>query len=179
MTTTMSYEENATCSTGCGLDAEIARARWQQNKTADETASADKSSTPDVSRGVNQIAVANIKDLSAVVSQLRSLWLSPVEDHRGKLRPVEDAFKQAVQLIVDGAIALNNNHDRLMPHGYVSPDFEGGIRIEWVRPLSSIHLVIPADATETYLYHEEGDVYGTDDDVTAEGLASRLQIIND
>lgn len=177
--TTTSFEETITRLSDVDLDAGIARAAWMQKSAEDDAERADRNSTPNVRIQVEQIGGGNIRDLSAVISQLIALWKSPVKDHRGRLRPETAAFELAIQLLVDASIALKIDHKRPVPHGCVSPDFEGGIRVEWVRARSSVHLVIPANSSDAYLYHEVNDDYGTDDKVTAEGLASRLQRITD
>ena len=110
--------------------------------------------------------------------QLISLRKSDVEDHRGVIRPLDAVFERGVQLLVDTSRVLRQVDSRSVPHGCVSPDFEGGIRIEWVRPSASVHLVIgPGDSATQYIYHERGADYGVDDHVSAERLASWLRLI--
>lgn len=110
-----------------------------------------------------------------VVRQLVDLWKEPEEDDYGRLRPTQHAFDQSVHLLVDAAIEANP--DRVIPAGCVSTDSEGGVRIEWVRPTASVHLVVPAVAEcVAYIYHEVGNDYATED-ATPERLAYWLRWI--
>ena len=65
-----------------------------------------------------------------------------------------------------------------IPAGCGSTDSEGGVRIEWVCPTASVHLVVPATSDrKAYIYHEVGDDYATED-ATPERLAYWLRQIN-
>ena len=82
----------------------------------------------------------------------------------------------ASHLLTDAAI-VSALKGRQIPLGCASTDSEGGIRIEWVRPTSSVHLVIPASpGRDGYVYHEVGDQYGTVS-ATPEALARWLREI--
>lgn len=160
---------------------QLARLFWNCD-SAEKTSSAvrDKSSTPDVRQELQQIANADIKDLSAIMQQLIVLRKSHSSDHRGVIRPVDEAFELVVQLLVDGSLVLRQNYSLRVPQGFVSPDFEGGLRIEWIRPAASVHLVIgPTSETPRYIYHEANGVYGVDKYVSPERLASWLRLIRD
>ncbi len=62
----------------------------------------------------------------------------------------------------------------LTPH-YV-PDGEGGIRIEWENGTRELRLICPSSESKSpYLYHEDGDEYGVDEQVTDSKLNERLQ----
>jgi hypothetical protein len=125
-----------------------------------------------------KIVDADIPDLSSVMRQVLDLYRGPHDDHRGRLRPTDDVFLRTIELLVDAAITLNLDYERKpVPMGLVSPDFEGGVRIEWSREQAGLHLIIATG--EEYVYHEVGDEYGTDDCVTAERLAFRLNKIDD
>lgn len=160
---------------------QLARLFWHCDPP-EKTASSVRTSisTPEVRRELQQIASADIKDLSVIMQQLISLRKSAAEDHRGLIRPLDAVFELAVQLLVDASLVLRQNYSRRVPHGCASPDFEGGIRIEWVRPLASVHLVIGSTSESTrYIYHESGADYGVDNHVSAERLASWLRLIKD
>lgn len=123
-----------------------------------------------------QLADAGIHHLSPIVRQLIDLWKEPEEDDYGRLKPTQDAFDGSVRLLVDAAIEAYSQQ-RQIPSGCVSTDSEGGVRIEWVRPTASVHLVVPASRESVaYVYHEVGNDYATED-VTPERLAYWLHRI--
>ena len=132
--------------------------------------------TPDiVSPERLQLADAGILHLSPIVRQLVELWEEPEEDDYGRLRPTREAFDESVRLLVDAAIEAHPQYR--IPAGCVSTDSEGGVRIEWIRPTASVHLVVPAAKDDVaYVYHEVDNDYATED-VTPERLAYWLQRI--
>jgi hypothetical protein len=133
--------------------------------------------TPDtISPERLQLADAGILHLSPIVRQLIDLWKEPEEEDYGRLRPTRDAFDMSVRLLVDAAIEAYHQQ-RQIPSGCASTDSEGGVRIEWVRPGASVHLVVPAEENRVaYVYHQVGNDYATED-VTPERLAYWLRRI--
>jgi hypothetical protein len=124
-----------------------------------------------------RLASAGIRWLSAIIRQLVELRNEEESDEYGALRASESAFERACQLLTDAAI-VSALEGRQIPHGCASTDSEGGIRIEWVRPASSVHLAIPSCAErEGYVYHEVGQDFGTIT-ATPEALARWLREIN-
>jgi hypothetical protein len=120
-----------------------------------------------------KLVSANIKHLSSLIGQLVELRNADDTDEYGLLRAHEQAYNQASHLLIDAAIVAAPEH-REIPHGCVSTDAGGGIRIEWVRPTSSVHLVVPATSTRApYIYHEVGTTYVTEP-ASAERLAHWL-----
>lgn len=116
-----------------------------------------------------------MSQLLPMLEQLIELWNEPKEDEYGRLRPTPCAFDRSVCLLVDADAAAYPQHE--IPAGCVSTDAEGGVRIEWVRPEASVHLVVPADENRAaYVYHEVGDNYATED-ATPERLVYWLQLI--
>ena len=114
-------------------------------------------------------------DLLQIIGQLFELWKEPEEDEYGCLSPTRHAFKQSVHLLVDAAIEAYPQCR--IPSGCVSTDSEGGVRIEWIRPTASVHLVIPAASDRVaYVYHQVGNDYATED-ATPECLAYWLHRI--
>lgn len=88
--------------------------------------------------------------------------------------PTEYAFGKASSL-VNGA---NAQIKRNFPQGSVSADGAGGIRIQWQWPDREVRLVIAArSGGREYIYHETGDDYATEQEVTAEKLAYWLDQI--
>jgi hypothetical protein len=109
-----------------------------------------------------RLADAGILHLSPIVGQLVELWKGPKEDDYGLLRPTRDAFDNTVHLLLDAAINVYPRQ-RQIPFGCVSTDSEGGVRIEWVRPTVSLHLVVPAQGNRpAYIYHRIGSDHATE-----------------
>lgn len=135
----------------------------------------DKRTTPDdlIPGARDRIARAKIRHLSAILKELNSLRSGPEQDDYGILRPSPHAYDEASGLLVDAAIAASHEL-REIPLGKVSTDGEGGVRIEWVRPDRSVHLVVPSTPDSIpYIYHECGDVFDTEN-ASADRLAHRL-----
>lgn len=119
------------------------------------------------------ITKAEIEHLSGILQELNSLRTGPEQDEHGVLRPTRDAYEMASGLLVDAAIVASRK-TRKIPLGAVSTDSEGGVRIEWVRPDRSVHLVVPsARENPSYIYHECGDDFDTED-ASADRLAHWL-----
>lgn len=115
--------------------------------------------------------------LSPLMGQLVDLRNSEECDDYGILRATKYAFDLACNLLVDAAIVAAKD-GRQIPHGCASTDSEGSIRIEWVRPTTSVHLVVPATGdSEEYIYHEIENQYGTET-ASAEVLAFWLRVID-
>ncbi|NLE40079.1 MAG: hypothetical protein GX621_18845 [Pirellulaceae bacterium] len=152
---------------------EVRCAIWEQAIAERE----DPRATPDaVTPERERLADAGILHLSPIVRQLVELWKEPEEDEYGRLKPTPDAFDRAVRLMVDAAIEAHSGKRRIPP-GRASTDSEGGVRIEWIRPGASVHLVVSAKDREEYLYHEVGNDYATVD-ATPEAIAYWLQRID-
>jgi hypothetical protein len=125
----------------------------------------------------SQLAAAGIKHLSAIIGQLVKLRKEEEEDEYGLLRATEYAFEKASELVIDAAI-ISTLKGRSVPRGCASTDSEGGIRIEWVRQVASVHLVVgAADNQKSYIYHEVGSDYATKP-ATSEVLAEWLNQID-
>jgi hypothetical protein len=156
-------------------------ALWRAGHTKERfepVSEGDERSTPEPIRPERLgLASAGIRHLSEIVRQLVELCNEPTTDEYGILRPTQHAFDAACQLLIDAAI-VSARESRAIPYGCASTDSEGGIRIEWVRPTSSVHLVVPASLDRrSYIYHEVGDAYGTMT-ATPKKLARWLQEIN-
>ncbi len=103
------------------------------------------------------------------MNELANLRRGLDEDDYGRLRPTQHAFDRSVDLLVDA------NRQCPIPAGCVSTDSEGGVRIEWIRPTASVHLVVPAKENRVpYVYHEVDAEYATED-ATPELLADRIR----
>ena len=123
------------------------------------------------------LSSARIKYLSAIIQQLVELRNEAETDEYGTLRATRHAFDAACHLVTDAAI-ISAHGGRQIPRGCASTDSEGGIRIEWVRPTASVHLVIPANSDrEGYIYHEVADHHGTEP-ASPGRLVSRLSAVS-
>ena len=112
-----------------------------------------------------------------LVAKLVNLWKGPEKDDYGRLRPTQHAFDRSACLLIAAAIEVKHQQ-RQIPAGCVSTDSEGGVRIEWIRPTVSVHLVVPAGRDRVaYVYHEVDNDYATED-ATPERLAYWLRRIN-
>ena len=104
-------------------------------------------------------ASAEIRHLSSLVEQLENLRDAEEADAYGILRPSDLAYERTRDLLIDAAIFAAGN-GRQIPHGCVSTDSEGGVRVEWVRRTNSVHLAVPATSRRNpYIYHETGAAY--------------------
>ncbi len=154
----------------------LARANRSGHEVLPISNSDDRSTPEAIPPERLRLASANIRYLSAIIRQLVELLNGPERDEYGTLRPTRHAFETACRMLTDAAI-VSALKGRPIPHGCASTDSEGGIRIEWVRPASSVHLVIPVSANrDGYVYHDVGDEYGTAT-ATPEALARWLQEI--
>ena len=130
-----------------------------------------------ISSGQRHIADAGIDHLSQILTRLIELWNGPESDDYGRLQPTAIAFERTVGLLIDAAIVAQSE-GRQIPHGCVSTDSEGGVRIEWIRSQASVYLIAPAEKTKaTYIYHEVGDSYATED-ATPECLSHWLREVS-
>jgi hypothetical protein len=121
---------------------------------------------------------ADIKHLSALLQQLNDLKTEPERDDYGILRVNQEAYAAACGLLIDTAIVSALEGCKI-PYGCVSTDSEGGVRIEWTSPTSSVRLVVPpSEQKQGYVYHEEGTKYSTEA-ATPEALARWLRTIKE
>src|SRR5207249_4621391 len=112
-----------------------------------------------------------------LLEQLDELMAAEESDEYGMLRPTKHSFDLALQLIIDTAVEIRRAA-RSLPRGCVSTNSEGGIRVEWIRPAVSVHLVVPATRDHNaYIYHEAGDQYATEA-ASPVVLASRLSAVD-
>jgi hypothetical protein len=139
----------------------LARAIHSQRQPATVSMTDDRSTPATIPPERLRLASADIHDLSAMIRQLVELRQEEESDEYGTLRASQHAFDVACHLLTDAAI-ISALKGRPLPLGCASTDSEGGVRVEWVRPTSSVHLAVPAsDDRESYIYHEVGDDYGT------------------
>ncbi len=126
---------------------------------------------------VAQSAKPSSSDITVTLKRLVALLEEDETDDYGILQPSQFAFKLAMRLIVD---AYEEMGDRF-PKASASTDEEGSIRLTWSKrsPECEVRLICPADAKkQAYLYHELGDTYAVEKDVTASVLVHWLERLN-
>ncbi len=99
------------------------------------------------------------------------------EDDYGILKPTEYAFRTAMKLVL-GAYDSMVDH---FPKASVCPDEKGGIMLEWSKenPSCAIHLFCPSrPEIKAYIYHQTGDEYAGDYEVSSSRLSYWLNWFN-
>lgn len=122
----------------------------------------------------------NMKELGGIFLQIIALANGEQRDEDGILAPTKHAIERTTRLLMNASAAVwhfgrVNGESFVFPRGFVATDSEGGLRIEWTKPDASLRLVIAAScAGKSYLYHEFGEKYGSDRQVTPELLGRWL-----
>jgi hypothetical protein len=155
----------------------VSRTRALRSQPSSVRTGDDRATPETIAPGRLRLASAGIKYLSAIVQQLVELREEEGADEYGDLRASQHAFDVACHLVTDAAIILARDGLQI-PRGCASTDSHGGVRIEWVRPTASVHLVIPANSDrEGYIYHEVADRHGTEP-ASPNRLALRLGAVH-
>jgi hypothetical protein len=126
---------------------------------------------------VAQSAKPFSSDITVTLKRLIALLEEDETDEYGILQPSQSAFKLAMRLVVDAYEAMGDR----FPKASASTDEEGGIRLTWnkLSPECQVRLVCPTSSEEqVYLYHELGDNYAVERDVTASVLVQWLEWLN-
>jgi hypothetical protein len=106
-----------------------------------------------------------------VMQRLHALREEEDVDEYGVLAPTAFSFETACTLVREVADRLQSG----FPRGWVTPDSEGGIRIEWSRGARQVRLVVPArEGGQRYLYWEEESQASLDQNVSSQSLAEKL-----
>ncbi|KYC43773.1 hypothetical protein WA1_00995 [Scytonema hofmannii PCC 7110] len=126
---------------------------------------------------VAQSAKPSSSDIAVTLKRLVALLEEDETDEYGILQPSQSSFKLAMQLVMDAYEAMGNR----FPRASASTDEQGGIRLTWSKqsPEGEVRLVCPGTAEQqAYLYHEIGDNYAIERDVTASILVQWLEWLN-
>lgn len=121
-----------------------------------------------------------MKELGSIFLQIIELANGDQRDDDGILAPTKQAIDRTTRLLMNASAVVwhfspASSESFVFPRGWVATDSDGGLRIEWTKPGASLRLVIAASATgKSYLYHEFGDKYGSDRQVTPELLGRWL-----
>jgi len=115
--------------------------------------------------------------IAVTLKRLVALLEEEEIDEYGILQPTQFAFKSAMQLIVEAYDVMGDR----FPKASVSTDEHGCIRLTWskLEPECEVRLVCPARAgQQAYLYHERGNDYAVEREVTAPVLLQWLVWLN-
>ena len=126
---------------------------------------------------VQALAKPSSNDITVTLKRLVALLEEDETDEYGVLQPSQYAFKSVMRLVVDAYEAMGDS----FPRASASTDEQGGIRLTWSKqaPSGEVRLVCPSDASQqTYLYHELGDNYAVERDVTVSILVQWLEWLN-
>jgi hypothetical protein len=111
-----------------------------------------------------------------LLSDLAGLFRDSEDYNEDFLRPSESALSTAWRMLTDTRAQL----DQPFPPGTVYADGNGGLRIEWIRPSRELRLIVRSgEADPHYIYHEFGDLYGTDYVLSAGNLAYWLRWLDE
>jgi len=116
-----------------------------------------------------------------ILCQIADLAGGDETDEYGILRPSGYALRTTFDLFLGTLMAsleqaVRHDKKRRFPRGCVTTDEQGGLRIEWADEDRAVHLVVPAaQGGRSYIYHELGEAYGTEDRVSGSVLACWLQ----
>lgn len=126
---------------------------------------------------IAQSAKPSSNDITLTLKRLVALLEENETDEYGILQPSQFAFTLAMRLVVDAYEAIGDR----FPKASASTDEQGSIRLTWSKqsPECEVCLVCPATANEqAYLYHELGDNYGVERNLTASTLVQWLEWLN-
>lgn len=119
-------------------------------------------------------SLQSAEEYSIVLSRLHELRMDTNEvadeDYGGAIKPTYYAFHYARSLIARTYALVGSAFTRAA----VSVSFEGGIRIEWMRPDASVRAIVPAEeGGDGYIYFESRNEYYTVE-LSAKNLATYL-----
>ncbi|MBE9017995.1 hypothetical protein C7Y66_02965 [Chroococcidiopsis sp. CCALA 051] len=126
---------------------------------------------------VAQSAKPSSSNIAVTLKRLIDLLEEDETDEYGILQPSQSAFKLAMRFVVEAYEAMGDS----FPRASASTDEKGGIRLTWskLEPECEVRLVCPADAEQqAYLYHELGDTYAVEQNVTTSILVQWLEWLN-
>lgn len=117
-----------------------------------------------------QRALCNYICMAYRVSELTEEEGEQDEDY-GAVVPTETALVRALGILGETFRGFQTN----FPLAPATVSFDGGIRIQWMLPDSSVRLVIPGDeGEEEYIFFEREDTFGTEE-ASAFNLAGRIK----
>lgn len=111
------------------------------------------------------------KDYEIVKSRLEALMEDSEDYDEDFKKPTLGAYIAAYDLVKDAGLKLGAK----FPKAAIFPTERQGIRLQWSGGDRQVRLVVAAKKTfPTYLYHQEGKLYKSEDNPTAHDLARWL-----
>ena len=126
---------------------------------------------------IAQSAKPSSSNITVTLKRLLALLEEDETDDYGILQPSQSAFKSAMRLVVEAYEIMGDS----FPRASASTDEQGGIRLTWskLEPESEVRLICPVDANQSiYLYHELGDTYAVENNLTTSILVQWLEWLN-
>ncbi len=126
---------------------------------------------------IAQSARPSSSPITVTLKRLVALLEEDEMDEYGVLQPSQAAFKLAMRFVVEVYDAMGER----FPKASVSTDEEGSIRLTWskLEPECEVRLLCPARADHpAYLYHELGNDYAVEREVTVSILLQWLEWLN-
>ena len=125
---------------------------------------------------------ASSKDLEITIQRINELEENEDEDedeneYNEVVKPTEYATKKAIELVSKTAALIPEQFTK----AWVSIEDLGGIRLTWARAGSDkqVRLLVPFTTDQQiYLYHEIGDEYGVNYNVSAKTISTWLSWFN-
>jgi hypothetical protein len=117
-----------------------------------------------------------VTELNDTIKQIIAIMNGDEEDEDGKLRPTQHALVQVSRLLMDACNAfLLTKGAAHFPRASVSPDLDGGLRIEWYMAKGVVRLVVPPKQSALpYLFHRIDSDANTDFAVSGSSIAAWL-----
>jgi len=131
--------------------------------------------------GEEWVSIGDPSGFADTLVQIRELATGDQSDEYGLLRPTTYAQQRTLELlsqsffIVVAGLASEGQRCSRFPHGAVTTDDQGGLRIEWAEGDRAVHLVVPSEPDgQSYIYHEMGQDYAAEKRVSGTALAQWL-----
>lgn len=115
--------------------------------------------------------------ITVTLKHLVALLEEDETDEYGVLQPSQAAFKLAMRFVLEAYDAMGDR----FPKASASTDEQGSIRLTWSKFESNceVRLICPAhNDQKAYLYHERGNDYAVEREVTVSILLTWLEWLN-
>jgi hypothetical protein len=119
---------------------------------------------------ITPITVGYDEELNLALSQLVDVFRNPDEE---EVKPTSYAFVTAYNLLLSAKRQPPTL--KTFPSASVAADDNGNIFVFWRDRRRKLHLFVPISSEKrTYIYHEDGDSYAVEYDITGQTLANWL-----
>jgi hypothetical protein len=126
---------------------------------------------------IAQLAKPPSSPIAVTLKRLVALLEEDEMDEYGILQPSQTAFKTAMRFIVEAYDVMGDR----FPKASASTDEQGSIRLTWskLEPECEVRLMCPAHTDQpAYLYHELGNDYAVEREITVSILLQWLEWLN-